>query len=268
MLHRRKFARFNIHRHTPPRCSMQLYSRLADDFYCNMHLNTEMPLPAARETILSFFERVQKSYPMMRNFFTRENGDFVLEQDKEEGSQRWVSLEPRRICSGFLNPSNIDEAMEQHELILDLIPYMLSVSKLDCEALDYVYGFDYLYRGNHDQLVSDAIGVPTGFAGFSKIPGAQVISFEPVVTIALEESCRRQARLQVETRTNAYQVRRQEFPEENITVCFTVRQYGSLGHDASFPETFRALREMSDELMEQCVIEQVLNPMREAIASR
>lgn len=247
---------------------MQLYSRLADDFYCNMQLNTEMPLPVDRETILGFFERVQKSYPVMRNFFSRENGDFVLEQDKEDGSQRWVSLEPRRICSCFLNPSSIDEAMEQHELILDLIPYMLSVSKLDCEALDYVYGFDYLYRGNHDQLVADAVGVPTGYASFGKIPGAQVINFEPVVTIALEDSCRRQARLQFETRTNAYQVRRQEFPEENITVCFTVRQYGSLGHDASFQDTLRSLREMSDELMEQCVIDEILNPMRETIASR
>ncbi len=247
---------------------MQPYSTLADDFYCNMHLNTEMALPADRETILSFFERVQKTYPSMRNFFTRENGDFVLEQDKEDGSKRWVSLEPRRICRGFLNPPSIDEAIGQHELVLDLIPFMLSVSKLDCEALDYVYGFDYLYRGNHDQLVADALGVPTSLASFAKIPGAQVINFEPVVTLALEESCRRHARWQVETRTNAYQVRRQEFPEENVTVCFTVRQYGSLGPDSTFEDTVRALRVMSDELMEQCFMEQILQPIRETIAAR
>ena len=91
------------------------------------------------------------------------------------------------------------------------------------------------------------------------------MNFEPNVTIALEESCRRQARLMVETRTNAYQVRRQEFPEENITVFFTVRQYGSLGPDTSFQDTLRSLREMSEELMEQCVIDQVLRPMQQAL---
>ncbi len=121
---------------------MHLYSTLADDWNCNMNLSTEMQLPAGRETILGFFERVQKSYPSMRNFYTRENGDFVLEEDKEHGQQRWLSIEPRRICSGYLNPPSAEEAMEQHDLVLELIPYMLSVSQLDCEALDYVLGFD------------------------------------------------------------------------------------------------------------------------------
>jgi hypothetical protein len=247
---------------------MLLYATLAEDFYCNMNLNTEMALPAGRETILGFLERVQKTYPSMRNFFTRENGDFVLEEDKEGGQQRWISIEPRRICSGFLNPPTIEEAMEQHELVLDLIPYMLSVSKLDCEALDYMLGFDYQYRGNHDQLVAEVLGVSPSFASLAAIPGAQMLSHEPTLTIALEDSCRRQARILVETRTNAYQVRRQEFAEENITVYFTVRQYGSLGHDASFQHTLRSLREMCDELMEQCVVDQILRPLHRAIESR
>jgi hypothetical protein len=68
------------------------YESLADDFYINMNLSTEMQLPAGRETILGFFERVQKTYPEMRNFYTRENGDFVLEEDKDLGHQRWISL--------------------------------------------------------------------------------------------------------------------------------------------------------------------------------
>ena len=33
------------------------YASLADDFYINMNLNTEMALPAGRDTTLSFFER-------------------------------------------------------------------------------------------------------------------------------------------------------------------------------------------------------------------
>src|SRR5262245_40538133 len=71
--------------------SMTSYGSLADDFYVNLNLNTEMKLPDGRETILEFFQRVQKSFPTMRNFYTRENGDFVLEEDKEQGHQRWLS---------------------------------------------------------------------------------------------------------------------------------------------------------------------------------
>lgn len=247
---------------------MNLYADLADDFYCNMNLCTEMQLPNGRETVLGFLERVQKSYPSLRNFFQRDNGDFVLEEDKESGQQRWISIEPRRICSGALNPAQIDDAIGQHELVLELIPYMLSVSQLDCEALDYLIGFDFLYRGNHDQLVADALGASPAYETFGNIGGAQVLNFEPSVTIALEGSCRRQARLLIETRTNAYQVRRDEFPEEAISVYFTVRQYGSLGPETSFLDTLSALRTHSEELLEECVVDQVLRPLAQAIASR
>lgn len=90
---------------------MNTYASLADDYFVNMNLNTEMQLPSARETILDFFGRVQKTFPSMRNFYTRENGDFVLEEDKDQPRHRWMSIEPRRICSGFVNPDTIDEAL-------------------------------------------------------------------------------------------------------------------------------------------------------------
>ena len=247
---------------------MNPYDSLAHDYYINMNLNTEMKLPEGRETILDFFERVQKTYPSMRNFYTRENGDFVLEEDKEQGHQRWLSLEPRRICSGYVRPDNANDATEQHELVLQLVPYMLSVSPLDCEALDYMMGFDFLYCGNHDALVAEALGAGTALDGMLEIPGAQMLNFEPSITISLEESCRQQARLMIETRTNAYQVRKGEYPEEPISVYFTVRQYGSLEADKSFEETFVQLRDQSEYLMDTYVIDQVLRPLAQAIATK
>ena len=114
---------------------MTQYGSLADDVYVNLNLNTEMKLPDGRETILDFFERVQKSYPSMRNFYTRENGDFVLEEDKEQGHQRWLSLEPRRVCSGFVNPESVETAVEQHRLVLQLVPYMLSAAWITLEFI-------------------------------------------------------------------------------------------------------------------------------------
>jgi len=247
---------------------MNAYESLADDHYVNMNLNTEMQLPAARETILGFFERIQKTYPTMRNFYTRESGDFVLEEDKDQGRHRWLSIEPRRICSGYVNPPDTDAGMDQHLLVLQLIPYMLSVSPLDCEALDYMMGFDFSYRGNHDALIAEALGTASAMEGLLDVPGAHVLNYEPSITIGLDDHCRQQARLVIETRTNAYQVRRGEFPEDQISIYFTIRQYGSLDPQTSFEDTLRRLRMHCERLLEEYVVEQVLRPIAQAISTK
>lgn len=247
---------------------MLSFDTFVDDFYCNMNLSTEMPLPAARDTILGFFERAQKTYPSMRNFYTRENGDAVLEEDKDIGHQRWFSVEPKRVCSGFLNPPDIETAMQQHQFALEVLPYMLSVSPLDCEALDFMMGFEMAYRGNHDELVAEALGGGAIVDGLMRVPGARVLNYEPAITMTLDESCRTQARLMVETRTTAYHVRRGEYPEENISVYFTLRKYGSLEPGTTFEQTLVSLRERSEEMLEEFVVEQVLRPLAQAIAAK
>lgn len=242
------------------------YASLCDDFYVNMNLSTEMELPANRETILHFFERVQKTYPTMRNFYCRERGDFVLEEDKDKGAYRWCTIEGRRVCSGQVNPETIEGAMDQHRLVLELAPYNLSVSPLDCEALDLLFGFDFTYRGNQSQLVADALGVSPAMERMTEYPGAIVINHEPSLTIALDEDCRLQCRLSVETRTNAYQVRTGDYPEEQLSVYVTARQYGSLKPDLSFGETLSQLVQICEEMIENYVVENVLHPLARTIS--
>src|SRR5919199_838706 len=96
---------------------MNRYTSEADDFYVNVNLNTEMELPSGRDTVLHFFEQMKKAFPELRNFYTRESGDLVLEGDKEAGSYRWIAIEPRRLCSGQMNPETLDEAFRQHEMV-------------------------------------------------------------------------------------------------------------------------------------------------------
>ena len=174
---------------------MNPYSSLCDDFYVNMNLSTEMELPNNRETILHYFERIQKTYPTMRNFYCREKGDFVLEEDKDGGQYRWCTVESRRLCSGQVNPRSIDEVLAQHKLVLELAPYMLSVSPLDCEALDLLFGFDFTYRGNQNQLVVDALGLSPAFERFGDISGTTPINYEPSITMATDDDCRMQCGL-------------------------------------------------------------------------
>jgi len=242
------------------------YGDLSDDFYVNVHLNTEMDLPQNRETVLHYFEQIQKHYPTMRNFYGRERGEYVLEEDKEQGSYRWATVEQRRVCSGYVNPSTVEAAFSQHAKLLDLVPYALSVSPLDCESLNVMYGFDFTYRGNHNQLLVEAIGIPPAFERMTEIPGASVICNEPSIQLALDDDCRIQSRLSIETRTTAYHVRTGEYPEEQLSVYLTTRRYGSLDAGETYTGAMHQLAEICGRLLDQYIADNVLLPLQEAIA--
>lgn len=245
---------------------MNPYAALADDFYINMNLGTEMDLPSSRETVLHYFEQIQKHYPQMRNFYAREKNDFVLEEDKDRGAYRWCSIEPRRICSGQVNPQTLEEALAQHRLALEIAPYALSVSPLDCEALDVLMGFDFTYRGNHNQLIAEALGVSPSLERLASFPGATIINNEPSLTFALDEECRVQCRFNIEARTNAYQIRTSDFQEEQLSVYVTARQYGSLGADQSFVSALDRLWGVCREVVDNYVIDAVLQPLARTIS--
>ncbi len=98
------------------------------------------------------------------------------------------------------------------------------------------------------------------------IPGATVINSEPSLTVALDEECRIQFRLSIETRTSAYHVRTGDYPEEQLSVYVTARQYGSLGPDATFVDTLQRLNQVCQEMLDRQVIENVLKPLARSIA--
>ena len=245
---------------------MSHYRSLSDDFYLNMNLNTEMDLPQTRETVLHYFEQVQKKYPSMRNFYGRDRGEFVLEEDKDRGDYRWMSVEPRRICSGQVNPSTLAEALKQHEWALELAPYALSLSPLDCESLNVMFGFDFTYRGNHNELLIEALGVCPSLERMTEVPGATVLGSEPSLQLALDDDCRIQCRLSVETRTAAYHVRTGDYPEEQLSVYFTARRYGSLDAGETFVTAMRRLSELCVDLVDNYVVENILRPLQRTIA--
>jgi hypothetical protein len=240
----------------------------ADEYYINVNLNTELELPNGRDTVLHFFEQLRKGYPELRNFYTRESGDLVLEGDKDQPSYRWVAIEPRRLCSGHVNPELPKSAYKQHELVLELAPHLLSVSTLDCEALDVLFGFDFTYQGNHDEIVAEALGLGPGLEGLMAMPGGRVVHYEPSLTMALDESCETQCRLTIETRTSAAKVRSGDYGDDQISLYFTVRRYWGGRSDLSFLDSFRHQRAIGEEIVQQVVIPRVVQPLAQAIASR
>jgi hypothetical protein len=247
---------------------MNPYASLCDDFGAYVYLNTKMDLPTAREPVLHFFDAMKKSFPALTDFDRREGGEYVLEEDRELGSHRWVTLEARRLSAGYVNPPSLEAADQLLEHVLELAPYHLDLSGLDCEALDALYAFDFLYQGNHDEVVAEALGVATTLDRLVQMPGSKVINYEPSLMLALDDACRLQCRLSIETRTSAYQVRMGQFPEAPISVYFTVRQYWGRPTFKSFVESYKNQRKLLQELTESHIIPAVVRPLAQTIATR
>ena len=151
---------------------------------------------------------------------------------------------------------------------MDTLPFALSVSPLDCESLNVMFGFDFTYRGNHNQLVADALGVTPAMERLLEIPGSSVVAWEPTFQIALDDDCKMQCRMSIESRTSAYHVRTGEFPEEQISVYLTIRRYGSFNAGDKLAETTARMANLGREIVDDHIVDHVLRPLQQAIALR
>ena len=108
----------------------------------------------------------------------------------------------------------------------------------------------------------------TPFEGLSQIPAGRVLSYQPSIMMALDEACQLQARLSIETRTTAYQVRTGSFPEAPLSVYFTIRQFWGKQPFKNYVDSYRNQRRILDELVDQYVIPSVVTPLQKAIAMK
>jgi hypothetical protein len=247
---------------------MNPYASLCDDFGVFAYINTKLDLPNSSETVLHFFEAIRKSLPTMTEFERRESGEFVLEEDQEEGSLRSVSLEARRLASAHMNPDDLEDADRQHERVLSIAPYHLDLTTLNCDSLDVVFTFDFLYTGNHDEVVAEALAQGSPFEGLLQLPGSRVTHFEPSMMVTLDESCRLQARLWVESRTTAFQVQTGQYTEAPITVYFQIHQEWSKQPFKSFADAYQNRRRLAQELVDNHVLPGILLPLHQTISTK
>jgi hypothetical protein len=243
------------------------FSRAADDFFVNLNLQTTLALSNSRETILHFFEAVQKEFGEMTSFLQRDTGEFVLEGNRDGGSYRWLELQSHRLSAGFFNPPDLAEAYRLHTWLLDRSVYYLGISGMDVESLDVMFGFNLDFQGNRDAIVAQALWTGSSLAALTGEGNAKIVECEPTLVIALDEDCYMQARLSLETRSNSYQVRTGQFDDEPISVYFTVRRYPQPGMIIRLKESFARQSEICEDLSGRVVIPQVIQPIAAAIAS-
>lgn len=239
------------------------------DFGVYTYLNTRLELPNRRETVLHFFSSLQKSFPDLVHFEKCDGGEFTLEGDRDDGHYRWVTLEPHRVCAGYVNPTSDVDIDSTLERVLEIAPCHLDLSPLDCETLDVLYAFELNYAGNHDEVVADALLAQSPLAGLLQLPGGRTLNFEPALTFSLDEKCKLQCRLSVETRSGGPSaVRSGQFADAPICVYFTVRQYWDRRPFATFEESYRNQRRIGQDLVDSFVVPNVIQPLAQTIAIR
>lgn len=246
---------------------MNSYASLCDDFGVSTYVHSKLDMPSGRETVLHFFEALQKG-TKMTEFEKRSDTEYMLEEDREPGHYRWASLDHRRLSAGYVNPPTLEDADAHNERVLDMAAGHLDLSALQTESMDVLYYFDFIYQGNHDEVVAEALTAGTPLEALVQVPAARVLHYQPTMMLALDEACQLQARLSIETRTNAYQVRTNSFPESPVTVYFTVRQFWGKQPFKTFAESYHNQRRVLDELVSTYVVPQIISPLAKAISAK
>jgi hypothetical protein len=245
-----------------------------DDFYVSTRLFFKLDLKPARESLLHFFERIRREYPALCRMRRRDRKSVTLEEQlpahmDDAGPRRWVRIESAAMRLGYYSPPGIEALQEFSHFVLQQAPYHLTLSELDVDHLEVVYGFDLEYAGNHDQLVAETLFASHPLAQFALgHESRHTLDCQPFFGIALTPECDLQAHLEIKSRSSTYEIRTGEYEAQALSVYLTVRRYWSFTQPSDLAEAHATLLRHAQELAAEHAVPLVVNPLAQAIASR
>ena len=240
------------------------FGTLCSDFYVNQKIALSVDLPAINESASELFDRVKREIPEFERIRTF-NDEVALETSELDGRYQWVGIRPKQIGSGYVNPEHIESAYDLHKLVLELAPYYLSVSPLQIEYVELVFGFDLPARENRNAIVMQSLYGQSPLASIADDNIEPLLDVQPRIGFALNESCDLQAFVEVKTRTTAAEAATQIFQDEPITVFLTVRRNGPLENVDEFASTFGRLAGHIEHIAEHRVIPDIVVPLHQTI---
>lgn len=245
------------------------YASLCDDFYVNVRLGTHLKMTSDRASVIAFFERVQRVYPKLVNFSHDErDNESCIQEDRVGNVGRWLSVGTARMAAGYVNPPEPADAYGFCKAILETVPHYLAVGTVDLDYMDVLWGFDFDFKGNHHELVAEALLGDCPMGKLMEAPNARGIKFDLFGIVSLSDDTRTHARVSVEPRTTAAQVRTGDFPDQPLSVCVILRQWSGGKQLPELHQVEANLIELGERFMADHVIEPFLSPIREAIARR
>lgn len=242
------------------------FGALSTDFYVNQKLALKMDLPADRETILHLFDQVRKAMPSMDRF-RRYEGELALESSRREAEYRWLALRQTSIRTGHVNPSSMVEAYQLHRLILELAPYHLTISPLDIDFVELLFGFDLECKSNHDSIVHEALFGHTPLSSLFRVPNARVLDVQPIYGLSLNEKGDMQAYFEVKTRTRSRRGGANRSRNEPLSIFLTLRRYGPVHQIEELQPIFEELTQHAERLTTDNLVPGLLTPISRQITS-
>jgi hypothetical protein len=244
---------------------MSTFTAFCSDFYVNQKLGLKLDLPERRETVLDLFDRVRRAFPRLSTFH-RYEGEVALESDSAEREWQWVALRQTTIRSGHVNPATLGDCYNFHKALLEVAPYFLSISPLDIDMLEVVFGFDFETEHDRDGIVFDALLANTPLANLYDGDFERVIEAQPALGISIGERGDLQASFEVRTRPRVPVAG--ERGGDPISVFLTVRKFGPLGSLDDLKGAFGAVVGHAEHLAETRVIPHLVMPIHETLQAR
>ncbi|MEM9420595.1 MAG: hypothetical protein AAGA25_16330, partial [Planctomycetota bacterium] len=186
-----------------------------------------------------------------------------------------------------------DAAVDYHKLVLELAPYHLTISPLDVDYVELMYGFDLECKQNHDAVVYEALYADTALGGLlnASIPSedgpaededgdgeeaseersasmaGSILDVQPIFGQSLNASGDLQAYYEVKTRPKSRRGSSKRYSGEPISLFLTIRKYGPVDDLGDMAKTVQLLNAYAEELATAKLIPDLLTPITQQIGS-
>lgn len=242
------------------------YGALCSDFYVNLKLSLKMDLPGDRETILHLFDRIRRSIPSMDRM-RRYNSELALESSRRNSEYRWLAMRQNYLRVGHVNPQSMEDAYKTHRLILEVAPYHLTISPLDVDCVELLFGFDLECHSDQDEVVYNALIAGSPLANLLKVPDARIMDVQPVFALSLSDEGDLQALFEVKTRTKTRRGSSKRYRNEPLGIFLTVRRFGPVNQTEDLLDVFTLLTQHAELLASERVVPNLLTPIVRQITS-
>ncbi len=248
---------------------MWSFAALCDGFFVSTRLRFKLDLSPSRETLLHFFEQIRRQHPELTRLRRRDDGGVILDEQPREGyERRFIRLDPDMLKIGVCGAQGPAGISALADMVLDLAPCHLSLSDLDYDDMEMVFGFDLEYKGNHDELIADTLFDGHPFMHALAGETGRVIDFQPMVGVSLTDDCDLQAYLDVKSRTSAYELRCNEYDGAALSVFLTLRRYWGFQQPRDLHTLHADLLNTGARLAADAVVPNIVQPLATAIAGK
>jgi hypothetical protein len=237
------------------------YRAVCTDFYVNQKLSVKLDLPRERQTVLDMFDRVRRQYPTMSHF-RRFKEELALEAEATAPEHRWLAIRTNNIRAGAVNPETLADAYAFHSHILEVAPYFLSISPLDVDFVELLFGFDLSADRNHDEVVYEALVSQSPLVKALDMPNTQMMDCQPNFGMLLKEHDV-EVNFEVKTRPSSRSGR----CEEPISVYLTLRKLNPVTKIEQLADVMTLLAKHGEEILDTRVVPHLVAPIRDAIGS-